>query len=464
MQNILLKKMESVSIESLLRSWLALGLVSTIAALLGLYYPFLSWLLLLPATVLFTLLIQWWRRLSTLPRFEKILIALLVLIWISHFVGVLTPETGFDAVWYHLPVINAIVTQHTLTFVPELYQSVNPLFADLIFGLGYMWQQDLGAKMVAYGLGLTLAVLTYAVSRQLLERSWALLVTLLVSTFQVVAWQSSSFYVDVAKATWELGSIWYICRWLQSKRQSDWFKSLLFFSASLGTKLFSIFLFPLYVVLPLVLRHKSWVTYALLCIAIVVPLPFYLFALQQTGSPVYSLMLHTTNIAGISGAANLWQHFISQTWQVLTLPWELVVAKDYTSFVLVLLSPILLWALFKTKPDRKIVVLTGFTLWQLLLWWYLPPVSTRYALSGFIILAILTSWAAEKLARKHPAAVKPILATYIIGIVFNLLPRVYVNARQLTYLFGQQTKQEYLQQFLDGNIDLPLKSWHKLNE
>ena len=169
---------------------------------------------------------------------EKATIVLLILIWMSHLVQVFTPEAGFDAVWYHLPVVKAISEQKKLVFIPELYQSTNPLFSDLIFGVGFIFAGELGSKIVAYLFGLAVIVSSYILSRKLLNRSWSLIVILTVSTFQVVAWQSASFYVDVAKAFWEISSILTLLRWKDTQQRKWLFVSALLFSASLATKLF----------------------------------------------------------------------------------------------------------------------------------------------------------------------------------------------------------------------------------
>src|SRR5690606_12153593 len=129
-----------------------------------------------------------------------------------HATGIFVPETGFDAVWYHLPVIKAFSEAHRFVYLPDLYQSLNPLFSDSIFLLGFQVAGDLGTQAIAYAFGLTLVIITYALSRAVLPRTWALGVTLLISTFQVVTWQASSFYIDVAKAVWELAAVWLVLK------------------------------------------------------------------------------------------------------------------------------------------------------------------------------------------------------------------------------------------------------------
>jgi hypothetical protein len=153
---------------------------------------------------------------------EKAIFILVILTWMSHLVQVFTPEVGFDAVWYHLPVIKAILEQQKLVFIPDFYQSANPLLSDLIFGIGFFFAGELGSKIVAYLFGVALIVSSYILSRKFLNKFWSLVVVLIISTFQVVAWQSASFYVDVAKAFWEISSLVFLLKW-QDDRQQKWF-------------------------------------------------------------------------------------------------------------------------------------------------------------------------------------------------------------------------------------------------
>src|SRR5690606_9661297 len=90
---------------------------------------------------------------------------------------------------------------------------------------------------------LTLVVITYVLSRITLSRTWALGVTLLISTFQVVTWQASSFYIDVAKAVWELAAVWLVLK------QKNIGLVGLFLGASVASKFFSFALIPVFAVL-----------------------------------------------------------------------------------------------------------------------------------------------------------------------------------------------------------------------
>lgn len=405
----------------------------------------------------------------TTAQVEKILIGSLLVIWILHLVGVFTPEVGFDAVWYHLPVISQVIEAQSLIYLPELYQSVNPLFSDLIFGVGFIVGGELGAKFVAYLFALGLVALSYRVGRVFLSnRNWALTIALVVSSFQVVSWQASSFYVDVAKAFWELGSILLLVVWYKSGNKSR--KRLLLivsglaFGASLATKLFSMFLWPVFIWGVWSLSKKDKLKNVLLFFvsSLLPPLPFYIFAYIKTGNPFYSFTFHLDKLSQIGGSGNIWVYLLNRTISLPSSIWVLLTARDYTSILLILFAPLvfLVRKRILKKPLLNFIVI--FSLAQFLLWWYLPPLSTRYALSGFITWLVLVIFASKHLYHRYSNHRWSIIVTIILATTINLVPRVVVANRSIDYLIGRQSKQQYIESFYDGHLDTHLKKWHQL--
>ncbi len=396
---------------------------------------------------------------------ERVVLGSIILIWISHLVQVFTPEVGFDAVWYHLPVIKAVLEQQKLVFLPDLYQSANPLFSDLIFGIGFFWAKELGTKVVAYLFGLILVVTSYFLSKKLVGHFWSLIIVLVISTYQVVAWQSASFYIDVAKATWEILTLLCLFKWREDRNNKLLVISGLTFGASLATKLFSLFLLPLFLGLVWLWSQKKKIKSSLsfLLSSLVLPSPFYLWSFINTGIPFYSFSQHLIKLGEIGGESSLGLYLLERSSFLLTLPSEIIFGRDYTSFLLILFLPIVLWSFKSIIQNKRLLGLAIFTVWQTGLWWYLPPLSTRYALSGFIVWIIISIWSVRKLIDKNDRFFKPVLISILLSVMINFIPRIGVNLRSLRYLNGQQNKQQYIHQFFDGNIDRHLINWYQLD-
>ena len=395
---------------------------------------------------------------------KPLLVVSIVVVWLSHLLQVFVPETGFDALWYHLPVVKEILENKGLIYLPNLYQSVNPLFADLHFALGFLIAGDFGTKAVAYLFGLSLIYVSYKLSRKFLNVFLSLLLVLLVSTFQVVAWQSASFYVDLAKAFFELTALYFLYKFLFEKngeRNRDLIKAGLFFGASLASKLFSLFLLPVYLLLIFVFSKKDKIKRALIFLftSFLLPLPFYLFAYLKTSYPFYSFTIHLNNLGGIGGSSSIRMHLWSRFLKLPNSLFELFLTKDYISFIFIIFLPLIVYN-YKQIFEKRNLFLLIFALSQYLLWWFLPPPSTRYAISGFIILTLFYFNILSSFIKKHTQYYWPIIITIFLSILINFAPRIIVNSRSLKYLTGEQNKQEYLEQFLDGWIDGSMKEWH----
>lgn len=447
---------------------LSLWGVSLIVEILGLTQHFFSWswlLILLPFYFLFLWIFDTVSYLKGLNFGERILVALIFVIWLIHFTGVLVPETGFDAVWYHLPIADAFIKHGGFFYLPQYYQSLNPYFSDGIFMLGYSGLSELGAKFVAYLFGLATIFVSYLIARKFLNRFWALLFVLTISTFQVVTWQSSSFYVDVAKAFWELAAIYFLMNSVSSKKKNTVLASL-FFGASLATKLFSLFLLPAFLmILFKITQGSAFLKNCLIfnLVSILVALPFYLFAYAHTGNLFYSLGVHQNKLAEIGGNSSV----IGYLWQrTLLLPSSLtqltLFSRDYTTLLLFIFPVLIFIYLKKIWKQKELVILLIFSVNQWLLWWYLPPLSTRYALSGFITLALILFWCLQRFTQENLKARNYVVLTVLMAVILNLLPRMVVLQRNLDYILGTKNKEQYLQQFYDGSIDNNLKIWHQI--
>ncbi len=396
------------------------------------------------------------------------LINFLILIWLSHFIQVLVPETGFDAVWYHLPVVDSILKNGSIIFTPDLYQSLNPLFSDLFFLIGYYFLGETGTKLIAYFFATGLIFATYKLSRFFLDKKHSIGIAILVSTFQVVSWQSASFYVDVAKAFWEIFAIYFLIKIIDSNTMSNNLKSIFAICASLATKLFSIFLLPTYLYFllksskKLFFKSKNFFSRLILVSALlfplVIPAYFYLNSYFITGNPFYSFSIHLNKLSEIGGQENAIRYILDRTLLLPFSPFKLIISRDYIS---PLISILLIPVFFKIKQilkDKKISVLFIFSATQWMLWWYLPPLSTRYAISGFITLIILE---VAVLGKYYPKINKEkIILVLALFACINFVPRIFVNVRSLKYLLGNQSQQQYIEQFYDGSIDQKLKDWY----
>jgi len=452
-------------------SMLVVGILAVSLGFIGLIYPLASLLLIIPVFTLFWLNKNLLAQFNQLKWLERWLLSLLLLIWASHLIQVFVPETGFDAVWYHLPIAKVVTDAHQIRYIPELYQSLNPLFSDLFFVLGFQLWGDFGSKLVAYFFGLSLVLVSYSLARNWLDRSWSLVFAIIISTFQVIAWQSASFYVDIAKAFWEISALWWIFG-QESRREfnrgfhHEFHRALsagLSFGASLASKLFSFLLWPVFLIAAVV-KIRGLKNIALfVASSVLVPLPFYLFAFVQTGNPFYSISVHLQKISEIGNSSSVWQYLFQRTLLIPTSIVNILFVRDYIAPLLLLCGILILLAGYKKiVSDINLKLLLLFVLNQWLVWWFVPPLSTRYALSGFIILLLVILVLLQYFYKRHHLLRRPVILLLVLTIILNMIPRLLVNYRSLKFLISGQPKQIYLEQFYDGWIDHHLDSWHQV--
>lgn len=386
---------------------------------------------------------------------EFILIYALILVWSLHFLQVLVPESGFDALWYHLPVIKQISIHEKIIYIPEIYQTVNPLFSDLYFLTGYSTLGIFGAKIIAYVFGVFFIIMSYKLARIFLDERFSLVTVLIISLFQVTTWQSSSFYIDVSKAFFELAGLFFILSYMKKNKYQ--LIGLLFFSASLATKLFSLLLLPLFIFSYGIKNFFSNKLLLKITLLLAMPIIYYSFAYINTGHPFYSFYYHLEKLAEIGGIQNPYKYLFNR---IITLPKSVlffIIARDY---VFPPLSLVLIYILLKFKKifvDKKLQLLLIFSLYQWIIWWIVPPLSTRYALSGFVTLLILGLSVLLQNFNQHK---QKLFAVLVIFAIIMILPRIIVANRSLKYILGVQTQKHYLQQFYDGSIDEKINNWY----
>jgi hypothetical protein len=447
-------------------------------------------------------------KLSSFDRFFLIVIVgALSLYSLSLFV----PDTAFDAIWYHLPLAQIYAATGTIAKVRELLYSTMPRQADLYFTLAISASGLLqAAKLISFSFTLIYLWLVYLLSRHFLSLSQSLLTTAIITSFTVIAWASTSAYVDLPRATFELSALLSLLLWhrrhpklISGSQQihpakSDKFRNqskmtriksnlasyllphtslilaAIFSGLALSVKLQSLHFLTATTVFILVQssidRHPELVSgstlkkifYALLpltsslLLSLAIASPWLYANHLESGHPLYptnTLSIHS-DILHFSGAINWPEWFTRQTLRLpLIFYYAVFQGFSYTTPLVLILSPFLLLGLFKIKKRYLPYIL--FSVCYLLLWWYSPPPDTRYALSLWPLLIIFALKSAFSLPSHFQSLKSSVVIVCILGILFNLatrLPSAYAHIRVIS---GQISRQEYLNTHTtDFNRDL----------
>jgi hypothetical protein len=444
----------------LIISWLVVGLVVAVCGFLNLLWLPLFGLLVFPVYFLF---FEWRSIFAEGWKNNRVLASIVLAILAIHFTGVLVPETGFDAVWYHLPVLDFFKEIGGISYKANLYQTANPLLSDLVFYPGFQILGEFGAKVTAYLLGVSLLVVVYRLARFVLSERWSWLVLISVLLIQPVTWQFSSFYVDIAKAFWEVSLLWILSEFKDSKRAL--YVVGILAGATVATKAFSILLIPtILLMIMLVLQKEKTQKIFLFGLGLVtISTLFYVYIWISTGSAFASVNIHLNKLGEIGGQSNLYSYLFQRISSLPISLWNLLISADYVSITIPFLLPFLL-IMTPTLIQRKPVLFLQFSLFaatQWMVWWFVPPTSTRYAISGFVILVVLLFWAAEQFSKHKKQWQLSFFFIIGIAVLWHVAPRLVVAQRNLNYLFRNQTRKEYLHQFYDGSVDQHLDSWQQ---
>ncbi len=440
----------------LMWSWVVVATASVLAVATQTAHHLLSLVLLFPLSILLALFSKSIQYFIHASHHAKVLVGSTFLVVLSHLVQVFVPETGFDAVWYHLPVIDTLVNNG---FIAEsnLYQLLYPLWSDMLFVPGYVIASDFGTKLTAYAGMLTLLFVTYVLSRRFLSIKRSLTVVLLVSTFQVVSWQAASFYIDVFMAAFILAAFWrviVVATHAPHERLSRLLAAAIWLGFAMGSKHFNLVL-----ILPFAfaiwLHYQSFFAAIFgVVVSLVVASPWYVHAYLQTGQLLYPAFIHLnelTNTPEQGTASFILRRIVSFPISFITI----LVTRDYLSPILIVLLPALY--LIRKKLHPPLLAILGLTLAEWVIWWFIPPFSTRYALAGFICAVILIAVWGSQLRNQTV-----FLTIWLLLALVVFLPRLSVNLRSFRYVFFQQSREQYLEQFFDGNADDKLKKWHAL--
>lgn len=377
---------------------------------------------------------------------------LITFMFLSHAVGIFLPETGFDAVWYHLPITEVATSARESVFIPELYQSAMPRLGSYLFVFPYMWFGVAGVKVFVYLLGLVLLRQVYRLSCIFLPAKTSMLASVVFLSFHTIAWQMSSAYVDTLRTIFEISALLLMVEY--GERRSV--LAGVFLGFSLATKLLSLFFFPVFIFYAVLRRGWKYGGITLLS-AIVTILPWYVQAYQWTGNPLYPLFRILNGVEQLNGlryqSVAAW--IMHGLMKIPVLPVVMSMnTESYTTPLFLFSFPFLLVS-FRTLP-KHLKHMFAITLLFMGIWLLIPPVSVRYALTGFILSMIVCLSVLR--TRNTPRWL--LYGVCGVGIVVNMTIRLGAHAAALPYFTGKETVREYIGRHSVGISKGPMEKWY----
>lgn len=380
---------------------------------------------------------------------EKILIFLLLLFVLQmcvNIVGALGPELSFDALWYHLTFPKLYLQHNSIFFIPGglLYYSTMPKLGEVLFVGALSFGNETLVRFTHLTFGLLTCLAIYRFARSQMTQMLSVIAVVVFYSNLVVAWESTTAFIDLIRTFYEFFALWSFVLWWKVGKQRWLFLSALMIGFAISTKLLalgSLLIFNLLLAGKLIQQRKKKrglfqkiILYNL--IAILIPLPWFLFAFIHTGNPVYPFF-----------GSSL--HFQAEPFSLVQIPIDIftlfLFSSDPVSPIYLILMPIIIFIFSKLRIELKI--LAGYSLLSLFIWYFTPRIGggrfiLPYLPAFSIVCAFTLMYVKDKKEYKFIYHFSLILI-----ITLALISILYRSAASLKYMpviFGQQTKHEFL--------------------
>jgi hypothetical protein len=302
--------------EFVFSTGLGLGLLTYVVfalALLGVLYAWLVWLILVMLAIalsedIWCSIINLRKRLSGFftagfsmkdRAIDTLLISLISIYLLVNLIGALAPEIEVDALVYHLYIPKVYIQNHRLVYIPYEFRAAFPLGMEMLFTLGMLLSNSVLAKLIHFALGVLSLLTTYCFGRKYMGSRVGLLAATVFYTVSVVAWESTTAYIDLGTTFFSTLEILALVNWWHSQRDRWLAVAAIMCGLAMGTKYLGVF--SLVILITGILLKRSFagkqdilvvlrtiLVYSFVSVLIVSPwlIRNYVF----TGNPVYPLL------------------------------------------------------------------------------------------------------------------------------------------------------------------------------
>lgn len=385
--------------------------------------------------------------LPTLTKFEKILLSLIALQAAVNLIGTLGPEISYDAVWYHLTIPRIWLLEDKIFYIPNgpFSYSLLPKTLDLWYLAGLMLSNEATAKVIHWTFGILCGLVIYKIAKHFYKRKYAVLAVVVFFSNLVVGWQSITAYIDLGRTFFEALALLALIKTISysEKRWVYWIGVML--GLAIMTKLIAVTSLAA-VACIFILKRKPKAALLISCLAMLIPLPWFVLNYMQTGNPIHPVLsgYSLESDAQLLDVITIWLH-----------------SADPLSPLYFMLAPLGIWALlpvgkkyFKSlerSQKNTFYVFVGYCILTFIFWALTPRTGGgRFILPYLPAYSILLIYPVSRLKDRvvHTAA----LTAIILVSLFSSLYRLQANQKYLPVLVSKQTKDEFLLNQLPENF------------
>lgn len=466
-----------------------LGIYSYLIFFVGLAGWLYSWVIILFTIAFWGLILGWgirkgkikikslkrkWYEMLKLIQYDKsvlLLGSLLAFQALVNFIGVLGPELGFDALWYHLTLPKLYLINHGIDFIPGglLYYSAMPKLAEMFYTAGLAFGNENTLKFIHYSFGLLTCLALYKLGRKFFNPLISLIAVVIFYSNLVVGWESTSTYIDLVRAFFEVMALWGVVNWFEKRTEKWLILSALMVGLAITTKLLAIGSLGIFVAL-LILRGVRGVkgitrVVKYIIVALLVPLPWFIFSYLHTGNPVFPFFTDLYKVApeplSVFG-------FVEDVWILFTQASD-PISLVYVLFIAAAISHQVIKSSFGKAQDKssyKVVkgviflnlksyilhpigVIALYSFLAIIIWYFTPRSG-----GGRFILPYLPAFSLLCAGFIHyvwkDLHLRRILLTVVIcASLFSIVYRAGANSKYLPVIVGKETKAQFLADHLN---------------
>lgn len=395
--------------------------------------------------------------------------SLFVLLVLVNLIGALGPELAFDSLWYHLTLPKLYLLHHAIYHIPGglLYYSDMPKLGEMLFTGALALNNTILAKVLHFSFGILVSFALYKFSRKFFTRLVSGLIVVIFYSNLVVDTESITAYIDLIRTFFEFLALWGFIEWIQNQKLKWFLISSVMLGLAITTKVLaigSLFIFSILLIIvclnpnfnislkPVQFLPKNKFVYLLVYIvifwfiALLIPLPWFIFSFLNTGNPVYPFF---TQIYGIHATNfGLFQFFIGL--------WDLFMySPDPISPTYLLFLPLLF--IFFSKFPKEVKLIVWYSGFSLLLWYFTPQTGggrfiLPYLPAFSFICGAVYSQIFKKTGREWRYITGLLLLSIIFVTVISIGYRAIANKKYIPVIIGKESTQTFLTNNLNFNF------------
>ena len=400
---------------------------------------------------------------STVNRFCLILLIICLLMCM---LLVLAPETGKDALVYHIGVPKMFLEHHGIYFIPGNIFASYPFFSEMLYTWGLALRGEILPKGTHFAIAILILFSMWKFGRRYVhENRFEILPLLIFFTIPSVFINAHVAYCDLILTFYTFVTVYAFINWFNT-RQTLWLVLCAAFSGVAMSVKYGGLSFPFIGCLGVLwacrtnqISNRKAVHLLLLYVlfTFITGTPFYLKNWIVSGNPLYPFFYQIFGGKGWSAdQAAYYDLFLENLGMgrhlldYLLLPWNLSFKSQMDSpvfdglmgpvFILVL--PFLVGMQKKISVEVKIVMAYSFLAF---LFWASSAQQIRYLIPLFPFLAIMVGFVFSHY-RKHKILFT-LLSTFILwGLVFNgyHMAKDFIKIQPVNLLAGREDKDTFL--------------------